>query len=118
MFKIIINNLHLEKILWIIKTKLKYMILIGLICGILAGGFTFVTRTNTYAAEISFYVYSNPDYINDSGINLSTGEIGQASSLLTSYLHILQSQSFLQSVIDEAGLSEQNYTTNGLSKAI
>lgn len=118
MFKIIINNLHLEKILWIIKTKLKYMILIGLICGILAGGFTFVTRTNTYAAEISFYVYSNPDYINDSGINLSTGEIGQASSLLTSYLHILQSQSFLQSVIDEAGLSEQNYTATGLSNAI
>ncbi len=118
MFKIIINNLHFEKILWIIKTKLKYMLLIGLICGILAGGFTYVTRQNTYASEISLYVYTNPDYINDSGINLSTGEIGAASSLLSSYLHILKSQSFLESVIEAAELKEQGYTPNGLKKQI
>ncbi len=118
MFKIIINNLHLEKIFWIIKTKIKYMILIGLICGIAVGGYTLMTKKNTYAAEISLYVYSNPDYINDSGINLSSGEISSASSLLTSYLHILQSQSFLQSVIDAADIGEQGYTPNKLVKSI
>ncbi len=118
MFKIIINNLHLEKILWILKTKLKYMILFSLICGILAGAFTFFTRKNIYAAEISLYVYSNPDYINDSGINLSSGEINQASGLLTSYLHILQSQSFLNSVIEAADLEEKGYTPEGLTRAI
>ena len=80
MLKTIINNFHIEKLFWIIKSKLKYMILVGLFFGVLAGGATFVLRQDTYAAQISFYVYSNPDYINDSGINLSSSEVGNASA--------------------------------------
>ena len=37
MFKTILSNLHLEKIFWIIKSKLKFMILGALIMAILAG---------------------------------------------------------------------------------
>ena len=114
MLKTIINNFHLEKLIWIIKTKLKYMILIGIIFGALAGGFAFITRSDLYAATISFYVYSNPDYINDNGINLSTGEINQASALLNSYSQILKSDGFLKSVIEEAELNPMYYTVSRL----
>lgn len=110
MLKTIINNFHLEKLLWIIKTKLKYMIFVGLIFGVLAGGFAYVTRSDIYAAQISMYVYSNPDYINDNGINLSAGDLSQASSLLSSYMQILKSDGFLKSVIEEAELDPLYYT--------
>ena len=63
-------------------------------------------------------MYSNPDYINDNGINLSTSDINQASSLLNSYMQILKSKSFLNSVIDEAGLDREYYTPAVLSEEI
>lgn len=118
MLKTILQNFHLEKIFWIIKSKLKYMILIGLIFGALAGGFTYLTRVDTYAAQISLYVYSRPDYINDNGINLSSSELTAASSLLNSYMQILKSRSFLTSIIEEAELDSRYYTPNYLAKSI
>ena len=118
MLKTIIQNFHLEKIFWIIKSKLRYMILVGLIFGTLAGGFTYLTRVDTYAAQISLYVYSRPDYINDNGINLSSSELSAASSLLNSYMQILKSRSFLTSIIEEAELDPNEYTPNYLARNI
>lgn len=118
MLKTIINNFHIEKLFWIIKSKLKYMILVGLFFGVLAGGATFALRQDTYAAQISFYVYSNPDYINDSGINLSSSEVGNASALLSSYLQILKSNSFLESVIEKSGIDPVYYTPGILRSEI
>ena len=118
MLKIILQNFHLEKIFWIIKKNLKYMILVGFITGVLAGVITLITRTNLYAAQISLYVYSNPDYINDSGVNLSSSDLTQASSLLNSYMQILKSKSFLNSVIEEADLDPVYYTPSLLSENI
>ena len=38
MFKTIINNFHLEKLIWIIKSKFLYMLLAALIGAVLTGG--------------------------------------------------------------------------------
>ena len=118
MIKTIINNFHIEKLFWIFKTKLKYMIVVGLLFGTLAGGFAYMTRSDVYAATISMYVYSNPDYINDNGINLSTSDITQASSLLSSYMQILKSDGFLKAVIEEANLNPVYYTPARLRSSI
>ncbi len=118
MLKTILQNFHLEKIFWIIKNKLKYMVLVGLISGALVGGITYLTRVDTYAAQISLYVYSRPDYINDNGINLSSSELHEASSLLNSYMQILKSRSFLTSIIEEAELDPREYTPNYLARNI
>ncbi len=118
MFKIILTNFHLEKIFWIIKKNLKYMILAALI-GALAGGYYASTiQTSTYVATISFYVYTNPDYITDTGVNLSTSEITQAKNLLPSYMQILKSNTFLNKVLAELGLDELGYTTGYLKRRI
>ncbi|WP_026509715.1 polysaccharide biosynthesis tyrosine autokinase [Butyrivibrio sp. LC3010] len=109
MFKIIIQNFHLEKVFWIVKTKLKFMILVGLICGVIAGVVGLMVKKETYMAQISMYVYSSPDYITDNGINLSTADISSASGLLNSYMQILKSDSFLKSVVEEAELDPRLY---------
>ena len=118
MLKTILQNFHLEKMFWIIKTKLKYIILIGLIVGALVGGYTYMTREDVYAAQISLYVYSKPDYVNDNGINLSTSDLNEASYLLNSYMQILTSRSFLESIIEEAELDPRRYTPNSLANRI
>lgn len=117
MFENILTNFHLEKILWIIKSKLKYMILIGLIGAILGAGYSIVTGADIYQAQISFYVYSNPNYVTDTGINQSSNDITQASGLLPSYMQILNSNSFLSKVIEELEL-EDYYTPEKLRKSI
>lgn len=105
MFKIILANFHLEKILWIVKTKIKYMIMAALVCAAVLGGFAFLTQKSTYRAKISFYVYSNPDYVSDTGVNISSSDISSAKQLLNSYMQIINSDNFLQQVIDTANLS-------------
>ena len=118
MLKTVIQNFHIEKIFWIIKTKLKYMILVGLIFGVLTGGFTFLTKSDTYMAQISMYVYTNPDYINDNGINLSASDINSANALLSSYMQIMKSDSFLKSVIEDAELDPTWYSIGYLRRRI
>lgn len=118
MFNIIIQNFHLEKLFWIIKTKLKYIILCGLMAGVFAGALTYFTRTETYMAQISLYVYTNPDYITDNGINISASDITNANALLSSYTQILKSNSFLSSVIEDANLDPEVYSISELKKNI
>lgn len=116
MFKTIINNFHLEKLIWIIKSKLLYMILAALIGGVAGGAYASVSQTSTYQAQITFYVYSKPDYVTDTGVNLSSSDITQASNLLASYMQILNSATFLEKVIEYAEL--ENYTVAALQRRI
>ncbi|MBQ9118871.1 MAG: polysaccharide biosynthesis tyrosine autokinase [Lachnospiraceae bacterium] len=118
MFQTILSNFHLEKIFWIIKSKLKYMILAAMLLALGAGFFAYRTQSSTYVARISFYAYSNPDYITDTGVNLSTSEVTQARSLLDSYMQILRSNRFLTMVLESLNLDDYGYTTNYLKNRI
>lgn len=105
MFKIIILNFHLEKIFWILKVNVIYIMFSTMLFAFLAGLYAYFTSASTYEAQISFYVYSNPDYITDSTINISSTEIAQAKGLLASYMQILESNSFLDNVREETQLN-------------
>ncbi len=118
MLKTILQNFHLEKVFWIIKTKLKYIILIGLLGGSIAGAMSYLNKQEIYVAQISLYVYNKPDYVNDNGINLSSADLNEASYLLNSYMQILTSRSFLSAVIEEAELDPRMYTPNSLARNI
>ena len=117
MFKIFFANFHLEKILWIIKSKLHMMIIFFLIGAIIGGLYASFFGENTYRCEITLHVYSNPDYVNDSDVNISSSDLSSAQSLLTSYEQVLKSNNFLTAVIESAGLSKQ-YTVEGLQRRI
>ncbi len=116
MFKTIINNFHLEKLVWVIRSKLLYMILAALIGAVALGAYASMTQTSTYQAQISFYVYSNPDYATDTGVNISSSDITQANKLLASYKEILNSATFLNKVIEYTGLEE--YSVAALQRRI
>ena len=104
MFETILTNFHLEKIFWILKVKLKYIILVTILASLAAGIYASYTRTSTYSAQISFYVYSNPAYITDPSVNINSSEFSQARNLVSSYMQILRSRTFLNKLIKEIGL--------------
>lgn len=115
MLETIINNFHLERILWILKKRIAYMIIISAVGGILGGGFAYMTRSTVYRAAVSFYVYSNPDYVYDSSVNISSSEFNTAMNLVRSYILILKSDAVMEKVIQEA---ELDYTIPGLVGSI
>lgn len=98
MFKIILSNFHIEKIMWIIKSNILYMILSGLLLATATGVYGNLNHNYTYMATVSFYAYNNPDYITDSNVNQSANDINQAKYLLDSYMQILNSETFLSQV--------------------
>ena len=104
MFKIILSNFHLEKIIWILKEKLKYILLYSILFALLGGLYANYTSSSIYVAQISFYVYSNPDYITDSSVNINSSDFSQARNLVASYMQILRSKTFLNKVQEETGL--------------
>jgi len=118
MFKTILTNFHLEKIWWIFKKNLKYMLLSALIFACLGTGFAFYTKSSVYRASISFYVYTNPEYITDSGLNLNSSEITSAKNLLDSYMLILSSDKFLNQVVERMGADGVNYSSDALKNQI
>ena len=104
MFKTILSNFHLEKIIWILKVKLKYILFFSILFALGGGIYANYTSTSTYVAQISFYVYSNPDYITDSSVNINSSDFIQARNLVSSYMQILRSRTFLAKVQEETGL--------------
>jgi capsular exopolysaccharide synthesis family protein len=115
MLKIIIANFHLEKILWIIKKNIGYMVFVGLVAALLFGGYAYATRSSVYQAKLSFYAYSDPNYVSDTSVNITYSEVNQAKNLISSYTQILKSDTFLEALKEETGL---NYSTSYLKSII
>lgn len=115
MFKTILANFHIEKIFWILKRRAAFIIASALVLGTVAGFYAVQTSSAVYLAQITFYVYTNPDYITDATVNLSSSEVNQARNLIASYMQIMKSRTFLEKVQEEA---ETEYSVNALKKMI
>lgn len=105
MIETILSNFHLEKLWYIFKKKFALMLIVGVICGVIGGGYAYATDQKTYTAETSFYVCSNPDYVADTSVNLTGADIGTAIKLVQSYMIVLKSDTVMNAVIDELGLN-------------
>lgn len=120
MFSIILKNFHLEKILWIIKTKLIYMILVGALAATAVALVGTEIQSSRYMAEVQFYAYTSPDYVDDSDASQSAAEVSQARTLLASYMQIIKSKNFLNSVLEKAeyDMSVSELSTNITAEAV
>lgn len=59
MLETILNNFHLEKILWILQKRIAYIMILGVLGGMAGGAYAYLTNSTLYRAEVSFYVYSD-----------------------------------------------------------
>lgn len=104
MIETILSNFHLEKIFYIIRKRIALMLVVGALCGAFGGAYAFFTNVSTYTATTTYYVYSNPDYANDTSVNISGAEFATAKALVQSYLIVLKSDTVMNAVIEELGV--------------
>ena len=82
MLETILNNFHLEKILWILRKRIAYIVILGVLGGMAGGAYAYLTGRTPYWAEGSFFVYSDPRYVYDSSLNISNSQITPAENLV------------------------------------
>ncbi|WP_026506642.1 polysaccharide biosynthesis tyrosine autokinase [Butyrivibrio sp. MC2013] len=114
MFETIVYNLNFARIIDILKRHLAVIIIAFCLGGIAGGTYAALTGTPTYLASVSFYVYSNPDYINDTSVNISSSDVNAAKNLIDSYMMVLKSDSVLNTIIDNLELNMSSRQLNGM----
>lgn len=105
MIETMIYNFNLARIIYVIKKYIAAIIVAACIGGIVAGAAAYFMGSTIYRAEVSFYVYSNPDYINDNTVNVSSYDFSAAKDLIESYTQVLKSDTVLNKVIEKLGLN-------------
>lgn len=99
-----IDLLALFRALW--RSALA-IILAALICGAAAFAYTFFFITPKYEAEATFYVNNSKVTFGSTSFSISSGELQAANTLADTYIEILKSRTTLETVIDEAELTDK-----------
>lgn len=115
MIETMLYNFNLHKLVWILKKSLIFIILFALLGTGAASRYAYQNQRELYYANISFYVYSNPEYANASNVNLSWNDLNIANALVNSYLIVLKSNTVLEKIIEKLNL---NYSASQLSGMI
>lgn len=102
------NTEDVIDLLQIVKTLWKHAAIILLTGVVAAGAFFFYARgfvAPRYEANVLFYVNNSSISIGSTSVNISTGELNAASSLVGTYVAILQSRANMETVIQQSGLN-------------
>ena len=78
------------------------VMVVSLLCMAIAVGFTKFFITPEYEASSMFYVNNNSISVGDTSLSISQGDITAAKSLVDTYIVILNSREFLESVLVRA----------------
>ena len=107
-------TIDLRKMLYMMKGKFIYVLLVTVLFGAVAGCFTHFFIDDIYSARVKMYVYSNTDR-QSSEFTISSSEINASKDLIGTYMEILESNTVLEKVIADLGL---NASTEELNKMI
>ncbi len=80
------------------------IILAGLLFGAIAFGYTKFMVTPLYKARTLMYVNNNSISVGETKVNISSGDLSAAKSLVNTYMVILNTRTTLEDVIERAGL--------------
>ncbi len=111
----ILFNFTISKVLNILKRRIFIIILVAMIGAAGMGGYAYTISYAEYLAKVSFYVVSNPSYLSEASVNVNSSEFSMAKNLVPSYMLILKSNTVLNKVIENLGLS---YTIENIQQMI
>ena len=93
-------EIDLRKIVYMMRNKLVYIILITLLGAVLSGAFTQLFITPTYTATVKFYAKSSTDAISTAS-TYTDAELTAAEKLAGLYVYIIQSDTVIDKVAKE-----------------
>ena len=108
-------EIDLAQIFNLFRVKIKSIIAITLICGLVALGITHFFITPLYKSQTLLYVNNSSISVGSTEVSISQGDIQAAQSLVDTYIVILKSRTTLNEVIKEANLE---YSYEELEKMI
>lgn len=104
MIELIVSNFNFEKIFWTLRKRIVLIVLATVLGGAILGYAKYRSSSVIYRAQVSMYVYSNPNYRYETNVNVSNSEFLAAKNLVTSYMMVLTSSTVLDKVISQLGL--------------
>lgn len=104
-----IDLLQLFRALW---RNALIIILVAILFGGLAFGYTYMFVSPKYEASAMMYVNNSSVSIGSTSVSITSGELSAASTLVNTYVVILKSRTTLDEVIQESGVP---YTVEKLS---
>lgn len=108
-------EIDLMQILYLLRSRIKSIIAVTLLCGILALGFTQFLITPMYKASTLLYVNNSSISVGSTQVSISQADIVASQSLVETYIVILKSRTTLNEVIKKANL---DYSYEELKKMV
>lgn len=96
-------EIDLKKIFTMLKKRLIFIVLVGLIGATISGCVTNFFITPQYTTNVKLYVSSNTDNLLGSGGSISQNELDASTRLVNTYLVVVRSDNFLEKVADRLG---------------
>ena len=107
-------DIDLRKIIYMMRTKIIFIILITIVFGAVSGLYTHFFIEPTYSTSISLCVYSNPDRVT-SDQTISQNELSAAESLVRTYMFALKSDMVMDKVAEELNLGSGSSISGSIS---
>ena len=107
-------EIDLRKIIYMMRTKVIYIILITILSGVLVGTFTQLFITPTYTATVKFYAKSSDDAISTAS-TLTETQINASEKLAELYVYIIKSDNVLDKVANELQISSTKEIKDSIS---
>lgn len=96
-------DIDLRKVLYMMKSKIAYIIIFTLFLGIISGCYTHFFISPLYSATVKMYVYSNTDRVS-TDTSITPNEITASQDLVNTYIYILESDTVMDKVIEDLNL--------------
>ncbi len=107
-----INEIDLQKLLIAVLERLKFIVIITVAFGIIFGAVSIFLISDVYQTQVSLYVNNNKDAVSQ---NLDAGDISAATMLVSTYVHLINSNAVLEDVVESIDL---DYDVEDIAKMI
>lgn len=107
-----INEIDLQKLFIAILDRLRFIVITTIAFGVIFGLVSVFLISDVYQTQVSLYVNNNKDAVSQ---NLDAGDISAATMLVSTYVHLINSNAVLEDVVESIDL---DYDVEDISKMI
>ena len=97
-------DIDLGKIVYMLRTKIVYVLLITVFCGAVSGLFTHFFIDPTYSATAKFYVQNSTDTVSTSS-SIDRAELDAAEKLVNFCIYVIKTDTVLDKVAEDVQIS-------------
>ena len=104
-------DIDLRKIIYMLRTKIVFILLITIFGGIAAGAFTHFFIDPTYSATVKFYVQNSSDTVSTSS-TVDLNKLDAAEKLVNFCIYVIKTDTVLEKVAEDLQLSSESALKN------